>query len=268
MLLLLAPNRCPRRRLSTVGSMRRFTPLDIWTCEFVVVVPAEVPANTLSELALHRSNLDKLNYAVLPNSNMQLDHAAVRSGHEGAGSDGSPVHGVAPMATALLINQVQRLGFSSVSALPHIQSGKLKALAVTSKNRWPRLPQVPSMGELGIDFESGFLGSESPHLPELRKRSSTASRESSSPSTNCLRCARPSSSSVWTRSNRQLRRWRRRSSANAPRLADDELARAGTRWGKRRRKAALLFRKRRPLRVKTERKQLRPHSRRKQMSAS
>lgn len=60
-----------------------------------------------------------------------------------------PYKGSAPQITDLLGGQVP-LGFTQLqSALPHVQSGKLKALAVTSAQRSRFLPQVPTLAELG-----------------------------------------------------------------------------------------------------------------------
>lgn len=60
-----------------------------------------------------------------------------------------PYKGSAPQITDLLGGQVP-LGFTQLqSALPHLQSGKLKALAVTSPQRSRFLPQVPTLAELG-----------------------------------------------------------------------------------------------------------------------
>jgi len=127
----------------------------IATSPFMIVVPAEVPAKTVSELvAMARANPGKLNYGVVPNIGMQLDMTQFMSVVKAPMTE-VPYNGAAPIATALLGNQVQ-MSFLSVSAIPQIQAGKLRALAVTSKNRWSRMPDVPSMGDLGLDFESTF----------------------------------------------------------------------------------------------------------------
>lgn len=60
-----------------------------------------------------------------------------------------PYKGSAPQTTDLLGGQVP-LGFAQLqSALPHVQSGKLNAIAVTSPQRSRHLPQVPTLAELG-----------------------------------------------------------------------------------------------------------------------
>lgn len=122
---------------------------------FIIVAPSEVPAKTLPEfIAFAKANPGKLNYGVVPNTAMQLD--MIQFGQiTGTRITEVPFNGAAPISTSLLGNQIQ-MGFLGVSAIPHIQSGKLKALAVASKARWSRLPDVPSLGDLGIDFESGF----------------------------------------------------------------------------------------------------------------
>lgn len=62
-----------------------------------------------------------------------------------------PYKGVAPMMQDLLAGQVG-LGWDNLcTCLPFIQSGKVRALAVTSAKRAPELPGVPTLGELGYD---------------------------------------------------------------------------------------------------------------------
>ena len=53
------------------------------------------------------------------------------------------------VATALLGNEVD-FSFDTLASMPHIQAGKLRALAVTSEKRWRDLPNVPTMEELGL----------------------------------------------------------------------------------------------------------------------
>jgi tripartite-type tricarboxylate transporter receptor subunit TctC len=61
-----------------------------------------------------------------------------------------PFAGLAPALTALLGGSVQFMIGSTGAASAHIASGKLLALAITSLARSPRLPQVPTMAELGF----------------------------------------------------------------------------------------------------------------------
>src|SRR4051812_10129767 len=60
-----------------------------------------------------------------------------------------PYKGAAPAVADLLGGQVQMGIFDVPVVLPHIKSGKLKALAVTTAQRVPTLPEVPTTGELG-----------------------------------------------------------------------------------------------------------------------
>jgi tripartite-type tricarboxylate transporter receptor subunit TctC len=65
-----------------------------------------------------------------------------------------PFKGSAPVLQALLGNQLSMAFDNIPPALPLIQSGKLRALAVTSAKRDPHLPDVPTMQELGLkDYE-------------------------------------------------------------------------------------------------------------------
>ena len=61
-----------------------------------------------------------------------------------------PYKGGAPVITDLLGGYIQMTIGAKSSFLPHIQAGKLRALAVTSEGRWPELPDVPTMRESGF----------------------------------------------------------------------------------------------------------------------
>jgi tripartite-type tricarboxylate transporter receptor subunit TctC len=63
-----------------------------------------------------------------------------------------PVHykGASPAMTDLMGGQVDVVILSVVSVLPHVKSGKLTALAVTTSKRSPALPELPTMAEQGV----------------------------------------------------------------------------------------------------------------------
>jgi tripartite-type tricarboxylate transporter receptor subunit TctC len=61
-----------------------------------------------------------------------------------------PFQGVAPAMTALVGGQVDLYFGGTSTALPYLQSGKLKAIAVTGEKRNPLLPDVPTFKEAGI----------------------------------------------------------------------------------------------------------------------
>jgi tripartite-type tricarboxylate transporter receptor subunit TctC len=65
-----------------------------------------------------------------------------------------PYRGSAPAVTDLLGGQVQSMFDNTPSALPHVRGGKLRAIAITSAQRSPLLPDVPTVAE------SGFPGFE------------------------------------------------------------------------------------------------------------
>ena len=65
-----------------------------------------------------------------------------------------PYRGSAPAVTDLLGGQVQSMFDNTPSAMPHVKSGKLRPIAITSKSRSPLLPDVPTVAE------SGFPGFE------------------------------------------------------------------------------------------------------------
>ena len=65
-----------------------------------------------------------------------------------------PYKGDAPAMTDLLGGQIELAGAPVTAFIPNIQAGKIRALAVTSRKRFPGLPEVPTAIEQGIDLEA------------------------------------------------------------------------------------------------------------------
>jgi tripartite-type tricarboxylate transporter receptor subunit TctC len=70
-----------------------------------------------------------------------------------------PYRGAGPSLTGMLGNQVQVMFDNLPSSLPQVQSGKLRALGVTTDKRSAALPDVPTVGETVSGYEaSAFFG--------------------------------------------------------------------------------------------------------------
>ncbi len=118
--------------------------------ELLVVHPS-VPAKTLAELvALAKSQPGKLNFASTGNGGMP--HLAAELLKFSAGIDivHIPYRGAAPAVTDIVGGQVQLMFADIPVLLPHVQAGKLRALAVGSKQRAPATPDVPTTTEAGF----------------------------------------------------------------------------------------------------------------------
>ena len=128
----------------------------------VIVAPAASALRSLDDvLAAARKSPGKLNYASGGGGATTTNLAAEFLKSE-AGVDMVmiPYKGSAPALTALLGGEVD-LGFDiPSSSLPHIQSGKLRALAVTTRTRSAVMPDVPTVAEQALPgFEvTGWFG--------------------------------------------------------------------------------------------------------------
>ncbi len=146
----------------TFDPIKQLTPINMAaTTQLILVVNSDVPAKTPAELVdLARANPKDYSY-----------------GSYGAGSSGhlymhifndqnklNMVHvayrGEAPSVTDLLGGQIQAVIMSGQNAVPHMKTGKMRALAVTGPERAPFLPEVPTFKELGYTgmAESGWYG--------------------------------------------------------------------------------------------------------------
>ena len=117
----------------------------------VLVVHPGVAATSVRELiALARSQPGKLNFASAGNGTSQHLSAELFKVMTGVDMVHIPYKGTAPALNELLGGQVQ-LAFDNIPALlPHIQSGRLRALAVTPAARSLALPDLPTLAEAGV----------------------------------------------------------------------------------------------------------------------
>ena len=132
--------------------VRDFVPVAaVATDSNAVVVNPSVPATTFAELVSYaKKNPGKLTsgstLGIAPH--LLLEFLRARTGTDIVFV---PYKGAAPAMADVLGNQIQIYASAKSTLLPQIKSGKLRALAVTSAERWPELPDVPTLRESGLD---------------------------------------------------------------------------------------------------------------------
>jgi len=144
-----------------------------------LVVNPNVPVKTVGELvALAKAGPGKLNYGSAGNGG--ISHLVPEMFKQATGTFivHIPYKGSAPAFTDLMAGQVQLMAESVPQAASYVKAGKLRALAVTSAQRNPALPDTPTMIEAGIKgFDVvGFYGVLAPAgtpKPVLDKLSAT-----------------------------------------------------------------------------------------------
>jgi tripartite-type tricarboxylate transporter receptor subunit TctC len=110
-----------------------------------------VPAKTVKELiALARAQPGRLNYASGGAGSSAHLAAALFAAMAGIDLAHVPYKGTGPGLNDLLGGQVQLAIFGIPPVLPHVKSGRLRALGVTAKRRSAELPEVPTVDEAGV----------------------------------------------------------------------------------------------------------------------
>lgn len=116
-----------------------------------LVVRADSPHQSMDDLISYaKAHPGKINYASAGNGTSL--HLAMEYFKNVTGTDmvNVPYRGSAPMITDLLGGQVDVMFDNLPNALPYIQSGKMRALAVSSSQRVQSLPDVPTIAEQGF----------------------------------------------------------------------------------------------------------------------
>ena len=166
----------PATRRITYDPIRQFTPIGmIGATPNVLVVNANVPAKTVSEFIDYvKRNPGRVSYGTAGQGS--LTHLTMELFKQATGTFilHIPYRGIAPAINDLLGGQTQAMFPGLAAALPHLRSGRMRALAVTGRSRSPQLKDVPTMEEAGFKgFDAmQWYGSVGPAgmAPELVRR--------------------------------------------------------------------------------------------------
>jgi len=115
-----------------------------------LVVHSSLPFKTFKEFIDYaKKNPGKLNYGSGGVGSMGQLNVEMLKVSTGVFTTHIPYRGGTPLITGVLGNEVQFILDNLVIMLPHIQAGKVRALAVAADQRLPQLPDVPTMAEVG-----------------------------------------------------------------------------------------------------------------------
>jgi len=165
---------------------RAFTPVAlVGLVPNLVLVNPRVPAQTLQELiALMKAEPGKRTYASSGNGTITHLSAHMLLSQAGVEAIHVPYRGSGPAMTDLIAGTVDMMVDTMASVIPAVRAGQLRALAVTTRNRTPVLPEVPTVQEAGLPgYESynwhgifALTGVPPPVLAQLERATVAAFR--------------------------------------------------------------------------------------------
>ena len=134
-----------------------FAPVSLgMTMPLFLVVNPDVPATNVKELiSLLRANPGKLSFSSVGSGSSTQMAAELFKMMTGTDMIHVPYKSSAPGITDIIAGRVTLSFDPGASTLPFVKSGKLRALAVTSKQRFSQMPDLPTVAEAGVpDYES------------------------------------------------------------------------------------------------------------------
>jgi len=118
---------------------------------FVIVSHPSLPAKTVKDLiALAKAKPGALNYATSGQGSIVHLSTELFSMMAGIKMTHIPYKGTGPAVTDTIAGHTQLLWGSAAAAVPQVKNGKLRAIGVTSMQRLPALPDVPTVNESGV----------------------------------------------------------------------------------------------------------------------
>ena len=133
-------------------TLRDFAPVSMvgWQSMVLLAHPSFKPNNLKELIELAKTQPGKLDYGASDSGS--APHLAGELFKMMSGTDLTAVYykGTAPALTDLIAGHIPLMFVSNVSALPHVKSGKLKALAVTGRARAAVAPDIPTLAESGL----------------------------------------------------------------------------------------------------------------------
>ncbi|QVQ24297.1 Bug family tripartite tricarboxylate transporter substrate binding protein [Achromobacter deleyi] len=142
--------------------LKDFAPVTtVVSVPFILTINAENPrvagvSDVKSLVDLARRNPNTVSYGSAGNGNLMHLAGAQLASMSDVQMLHVPYRGAAPMEAGLMSKEVD-FGFDTLSGVPLIKAGKLKALAVSTAERWHDLPDVPAVAELGYPgFDISF----------------------------------------------------------------------------------------------------------------
>src|SRR5262245_7510746 len=136
---------------------RDFAPITlVATLPIVLVVHPSLPVKNITELVTHaKQKPGTLNYSSAGSGTSSHLTGELFNVLTGAGLTHVPYKGAAPAMTAVLAGDVQVSFLSALSAAAQVKSGKVRAIAVSSRQRYAGAPDIPSAVEAGLpEFDS------------------------------------------------------------------------------------------------------------------